>query len=342
LGTLRNVVAFHLGNARADRLPPPDGPPAGPSLLDRWILSRLEGTRAIVEAALDAGDPRPAGSALREFVDDLSTWYVRRSRTRFWAEGGSPDRRAAHDTLAYALLGLARVLAPLLPFTAEWIHQEVGEHAFARGSDSVHLTAWPGHCGDRDAALEAGMAELRSLVEIGRELRQRAGVKSRIPLAELVVAGPPSPALLALGSEGVALLADELNVKEVRWTPTEDRLELPDARWVVRADARGPQVALPRHPTEALREEGLAREVARRLQQTRKDLGLKLTDRVTVTLAADGPLYRALAARREALARDLLAEPLELVEGSLPEAPDVRAWDVDGLKFSARVARSSA
>ncbi len=342
LGTLRHVVAFHLGNARADRLAPPAGPPERPTMLDRWVLSRLEATRGAVEAALESADPRPGALALRDLVDDLSTWYVRRSRPRFWAEASEPDRRVAHETLAYALLGVARVAAPLLPFTAEWIHQEVGERGFRSGAESVHQTPWPEALAPRDAALEAGMAELRGLVETGRELRQRAGVKSRIPLAEFVLFGTPSDAVTSLGPDGLALLADELNVKLVRWAPAEDRAQLSDAEWVVREDEGRARAALPRRPTERLREEGWVREVARRLQQTRKELGLRLTDRVEVELGADGALYRALAARRDALARDLLADALELVDGALPEAPDVRAWELDGVRVTARVVRASA
>ncbi len=339
LGTLRNVVGFHVGNARADRLPPPSSRPASPSLLDRWILSRLEGTRGRVTQALEGFDPRPASLAVRDLVDDLSTWYVRRSRPRFWSDELTPDRRAAHETLAYVLLGIARLLAPLVPFTAEWIYQEVGERGFASPSESVHVTAWPGPLADRDDGLEAGMAELRELVEVGRELRQRAGVKSRIPLLELVLFGEATAGLSALGDDGTRLLGEELNVKRIVWVPLTDRERYPDADWVVREDAGRPRAALPRRPTEALLEEGLAREVARRLQQTRKELGLRLTDRVSVTIGAEGVLRRALSARRATLAKDLLAESLEIVDGPLPPGPDVHSWDIEGVSFSAKVAR---
>ncbi|HTT14748.1 MAG TPA: isoleucine--tRNA ligase [Thermoplasmata archaeon] len=342
LGTLRHVVAFHLGNARADRLPPPAGPPRAPSLLDRWLLSRLEGTRAAVETALEAYDPRPAATALATLVDDLSTWYVRRSRPRFWSDEASDDRRAAHETLGYALGGVARLAAPLVPFTAEWIHQEVTELRFRSGDASVHLAGWPGPLAPRDERLEAGMQELRELVEVGRELRQRAGVKARIPLVELVLFGSASPGIAALGEDGMRLLAEELNVRRVVRAQVGDRTAYPDATWVVREEGGRPVVALPRRPTEELLEEGLTREVARRLQQRRKELGLQLTDRVVVTVGADGALYRALAARRGPLARELLAEPLEIVEGPLPPGDDIRAWDVDGISFSARVVRRAA
>jgi isoleucyl-tRNA synthetase len=340
LGTLANLVVFHRENAHADHLPAALHRPSVPSALDRWALSRLEGTRTAVTAALDSFDPRPAAIAVRELVDDLSTWYVRRSRPRFWGTTSAEDRRAAHDTLSYALLGLARLSAPLLPFTAEWVHQEVGEFQFAARDSSVHLQRWPTELGTRDVALESGMAELRALVEVGRELRQRAEVKARIPLAEFVLFGTPSPEFAALGAEGEQLLLDEMNVKSLRWVGGEDRAAFPEDAWVVRVERDRPVAALPRAPTPELRSEGLYREVARRLQQSRKDLGLRPTDHVDLTLAAAGELLAAVTERRAALARDLLADHIELVDGTLPAAEDVRPWDLDGLAFTARLVRA--
>ncbi len=342
LGALRNVVAFHLENAHADRLPPARAPPTGPSLLDRWLLSRLDGLRATVTASLDGFDPRPAATAVREFVDDLSTWYLRRSRPRFWAAADRPERRTAHATLSYALLELARLVAPLVPFTAEWMHQEVGETGWSEAGSSVHFAGWPADASRHDPGLEAGMRELRELVEVGRELRQRAGVKARIPLAELVLFGPATPDLARLGEEGTALLAEELNVKHVARAAGADAPNYPDTAWVLRWDGERPVAALARRPSPELLEEGLAREVARRLQQARKELKLHYLEPVRLTVAAPAPLARALRARKDGLASDLLAEPLEIVEGPLDPGPDVRSWELDGVAFSARIVRAGS
>jgi isoleucyl-tRNA synthetase len=339
LGTLSNVVAFHLGNARADRLAPVEERPSPTGVLDRWLLSRLESTRGEVERALETYEIGNGARALATFVDDLSTWYLRRSRPRFWVDHTSPDRRAAHATLSYALLGLARTMAPLLPYTAEWIYQEVGEHGYRERDRSVHRTDWPASLSVRDEKLERAMQELRDLVEVGREMRHRAGVKARIPLSELVLFGEPTAALASLGPEGVALLADELNVKSVRRRPATERDQFPDDQFVVREEGSVPVAALPRTPTPELAEEGLAREVARRLQQTRKEMGLRITDRVAVTVGATGAIYRALLPRARELASDLLADAFELREGSLPPDPEVRTWDLDGVTFSARMVR---
>ena len=339
LGTLGNVAAFHLGNARADALAPVESTPTPAGLLDRWLLSRLESTRRSVERSLDTYDMGAAARSVGTFVDDLSTWYLRRSRPRFWADAATADRQAAHATLSSTLLGLARTIAPLLPYTAEWLHQEVGELAYRERDASVHRTEWPRSLAPRDEALEHAMDELRTLVEVGRELRHRAGVRSRIPLSELVLFGEASAALASLGEEGVQLLTDELNVKALRRLPVSERASFSDSQWVVRDDGTTPVAALPREPTPELAEEGLAREVARRLQHTRKELGLKYTEKVAITVVATGAIYRALAARRTTLANDLLAEPFELTETPIPADDSVRAWEIDGLTFSARVVR---
>ncbi len=341
VGTLRNAVSFHLENARSDRLPPQRERPAPRDVLDRWLLSRLEATRGSIERSLESFDPRPAAAAVRSFVDDLSTWYLRRSRPRFWGDLGPDARQEAHATLSYTLIGLARAVAPLLPFVAEWIYQEVGEEGFARAEGSVHLAGWPGPLAARDPELEAAMARLRETVELGRALRQDAGVKSRIPLTELRLFGELARPLPALGADGDRLLAEELNVRRIVRPPAGAEPLAPD-RWAVHAEGGVPVAALPRTPTAELLEEGLARELARRLQQRRKELGLRYEERVRAVVSATGALYRAVAARRETLAREVLAEPFELTEAPLEPGPDVVRWSFEGVDCSARLTRLGA
>ena len=337
VGTLGHVVAFHRQNAEADRLPPQRERPSPGGVLDRWMLSRLEATREAVEAGLEGFDPRPAATAVRAFVDDLSTWYLRRSRPRFWGEDGAPARQEAHASLSYALAYLARVLAPLLPYVAEWTYQEVGERGY--GTDSVHLAGWPGPLAHRDLPLEEAMAELRATVELGRALRQQAGVKSRIPLAELRLFGPRADVARALGPEADRLLAAELNVRTVVRRPSADGEERDPEGWVTFREGDAVVAALPRRPTEALQEEGWYRELARRLQQRRKELRLRYSDRVRLVVSAQGPLLRAITARKDALAREMLADELELTEQALPPGPDVRSWEFEGVRCSASVRR---
>ncbi len=340
IGTLGHVVAFHLGNARIDGLAPAREPPRPSGLLDRWVLSRLEATREAVEASLESFDPRPAAAAVRRFVDDLSTWYLRRSRPRFWGEEGPVSRSEAHRTLSYTLLALARLVAPLLPYVAEWAYQEVGGGGYDAAERSVHFAGWPGPLAERDPALEAAMEELRSTVEVVRALRQEAGVKSRIPLGELRLFGPAAALARALGDDGDRILAEELNVRSVRREPAGPAEPLSADAWVVRTEGGGPTVALARRPTEEMLEEGWSRELARRLQQRRKELGLAFTDRVEIVVSASGPLGRAIAARRERLAHELLADRFDVSAEPIPPSDEVRRWEFEGVSCSATVRRA--
>jgi isoleucyl-tRNA synthetase len=340
LGTLGHAVAFHLANARADRLAPVRTRPRPSAALDRWLLSRLEATREAIERSLESFDPRPGATALRTFVDDLSTWYLRRSRPRFWGEEGPAARAQAHATLSYVLEGFSRAIAPLVPYVAEWTYQEVGERGWGSAEGSVHLGGWPGPLAERDVRLEEEMEALRASVEVGRSLRQKAGVKSRIPLAELRLFGSELTAGSALASEADRLLAEELNVRAVVRRPASEASGLPQEDWVVHESDGRVVAALPRRPTPELLEEGWFRELARRLQQRRKELRLRYDERVRVVVSASGPLYTALAARRERLAEATLADPLELTEGDLPAGAEVRSWEFEGVRCAATVERA--
>ena len=340
IGTLTNVVAFYLQNAAADGLPPSSERPTPTAALDRWILSRLEATRADVEGSLERFDPRPAAQAIRSFVDDLSTWYLRRSRPRFWAETSDPARLEAHATLGFTLVTLARILAPFLPFSAEWIAQQFAKRPFSEADASVHLASWPTELSTRDVSVEEGMAAVRAYVEVGRELRNRAGVKSRIPLPEFVVAGQAPLVMAALGDEFTELIAHELNVRSVRFDSEAASSRFPQSEWVTQ-EANGRVVAaLSRSPTPELLEEGLVREILRRLQQRRKELRLAFTDRVDLTIGAAPPLLHALEARRGTLERELLARSLRLEPGDLPTGEETQTWEVEGASFSARMTRA--
>ncbi|MCI4330309.1 MAG: isoleucine--tRNA ligase [Thermoplasmata archaeon] len=330
--TFLNVLEFHRQNALADRLPNPQVPPSPRALLDRWLLSRLDGTIEEVTASLEGFEPRRGAVSLRAFVDDLSTWYLRRSRPRFWSDADARDRRDAHDTLAFALDTTARLLAPLAPFTAEFTYQTLREHGFSVGSESVHGMPWPTPTGRRDPALEVGMAELRDLVEVGRELRQRAGVKSRIPLATLVLVGPGLP---ALGTDGDALLAEELNVRRIERLEQTPESGFSEGEWVVRSAGDQVRAALSRTPSAELRREGLRRETMRRLQQLRKELRLGYTDRVELTIFAEGELWAALEEGKDQLATELLADAAQLRDSGAPEDPEVHRWEIDGVPLAA-------
>jgi isoleucyl-tRNA synthetase len=208
---------------------------ADPSLglLDRWVLSRAAGTAEAAGRALADFDAREATLRIGAFIDDLSTWWLRRSRRRLSRADDARERDAAFGTLHLALSAMARAMAPILPFLAEEIHRAVVVPAQASAPESVHLTRWPTDelAPLREPRLEAAMADLRRAVELGRALRSGAGLRLRQPLARLWLALPPG-SLTGLDESAVAellaLLADELNVRAVE--RIDDGSELVDRR----------------------------------------------------------------------------------------------------------------
>ncbi|MGY1761309.1 isoleucine--tRNA ligase [Geodermatophilus sp. SYSU D00779] len=177
-------------------------------LLDRWALAQLAQVTEGVTAALEDFDTQGAGRLLAQFVDDLSNWYVRRSRRRFW--DGDP---AALATLHEVLDVLTRLMAPFTPFVTEEVWSRAVAPGLTDAVDSVHLASWPQVDEDaRDAALVEQVALVRRLVELGRSARTSARVRTRQPLARAVVA---APGWAELPRDLVAEVADELNVTEL-------------------------------------------------------------------------------------------------------------------------------
>jgi isoleucyl-tRNA synthetase len=177
-------------------------------LLDRWALAELASVTAGVTEALEDFDTQTAGRLIAGFVDDLSNWYVRRSRRRFW--DGDP---AALATLHEVLDGLTRLMAPFTPFVTERVWRGAVVPGAADAVDSVHLASWPTVDEDaRDDALVEQVALVRRLVELGRSARTSAKVRTRQPLARALVAAPGWEQLPA---ELVAEVAEELNVAEL-------------------------------------------------------------------------------------------------------------------------------
>jgi isoleucyl-tRNA synthetase len=224
------VYAFFVTYANASGFEPggEDDAPSGADrpVLDRWILSQLDGTVRVAREGLESYDATGAGRRIAAFVDDLSNWYVRRARRRFWDPGsdGGADTRAAFRTLHECLVTLARLLAPFTPFLAEelWRNLAAGRDG---APDSVHLTEYPAADGARiDPALDDAMASARAVVELGRRVRTETKVRVRQPLAEAAVHHPGDhAALLPL----LDLIRDELNVKEVVFAESEVRF----GRW---------------------------------------------------------------------------------------------------------------
>ena len=333
LATAYHAAEFYRENAPTGAPLPVPGRPA--SALDRWMVSRTNSTIARASAAMDTYDFQAAALAIQELVSDLSTWYVRRSRERFWSEEDTADRREGNAVLAGTLAAVARLLAPFAPFTAEALYQSVGGFDFADPARSVHGERWPTP-GPVDPPLETAMEGVRAYVEAGRELRQRVGVKSRIPLPTLVLRTPAEDPVRALGAGAEALLRGELNVVEVRWETPGATSAYPDADWVSASLPTG-VLFLTRAPTPELLREGLLREALRRLQSARKELRLAYTERIRLELWADPELASLLGGAVSRLERELLTNSPRIAPGSPPESLGVLRWSFEGHELAARI-----
>ena len=236
--TVRHVHAFFVTYADADGFDPssPAPPVDERPLLDRWVLSQLARTVRAARDGLDAYDATGAGRHIERFVDDLSNWYVRRSRRRFWNPGGeaTDDARSAFHTLYECLVTLSTLLAPFTPFIAETLWRSLAADRDGR-PESVHLADYPS--ADEaaiDDDLDAAMSAARSIVGLGRTVRTETKTRVRQPLAEAVVHLPGSFA----GLEPLLdVVADELNVRRVVFAESAD---------VVRALARQAELPGPR------------------------------------------------------------------------------------------------
>ncbi len=188
--------------------------------LDRWILLRLDRLTTEISTRLDGYDLTPAARAIEQFLDDLTNWYIRRSRSRFWAANEGEEgaaKASAYEALYEVLTTVSRLIAPFTPFVAEVLHGHLIGSQRDDAAESVHLETWPSPPSDRrDEPLEKGMAAVQRIVGLGHAARNLHALKTRQPLAAvtLVTADESMPALVEPYLE---ILRDELNVKEVRW-----------------------------------------------------------------------------------------------------------------------------
>ncbi|CAA9225989.1 MAG: Isoleucyl-tRNA synthetase [uncultured Acidimicrobiales bacterium] len=381
--TLWNVFSFFSTYADLDGWQPGDW--TTNHVMDRWVLSQLRATITQVTDSLEGLDALGAATAIATFVDDLSNWYVRRSRARFWGGPGQPSDGGAHAVLYRCLVVTSQLLAPLCPFLADEMHR------ILTGSASVHLTDWPKAVGPPDTGLSAEMEAARRIVGLGRAARTDAGVRTRQPLRRALLLHPGA----GLSDEVKEEVKAELNVRELEdvetlsdlmtWTVVPNfkvlgprlgtrvnevkaALAAADGSEVRRALERdgaveiagerlGPDdldvratrhedfalaqeggwaVALDLELDDDLRTEGVAREIARSVNDLRKLRDLALSDRIALTLEAGPRVAAAVAGHRRWISAQVLAT--ELVIGTA--GPDAAELDVDGeqLRVDLRVA----
>jgi isoleucyl-tRNA synthetase len=385
-----NAYSFFVTYARIDGwTPPAPGAPApAPStnLLDRWILSSLETLTRRVVQAMDVYDLQRAVKPFLHFIEELTNWYIRRSRRRFWKSTDDADKQQAYATLYQVLLRLCRIAAPFTPFISDAIYRNL------RTPDqpaSVHLCDFPvSDDHNRDQALEAQMQDVMTVVTLGRGLRTDHNLKVRQPLQGIHIACR-DPQRLARIRQLQDILADELNVREVGFGAHEADLVTLSAK----ADYRrlgprlGPRmkavaaaiqhlgnaqcesllagqsfsldvdgeafeiepgdVIVERHPKADLAvaadgdlvvalhvnlnpdlvRDGLARELLNKVQQMRKQADLVLTRRIRVAYQADDEIAEALDQFGEYVAGEVLAETIERVAAT---PPDAQGWDING------------
>jgi isoleucyl-tRNA synthetase len=223
--TLRNIYQFFTIYANIDGYDPAgiDSGPGNLSRLDKWIMSRLHRTIGEVREAMDRYDVLKSAEALDLFVDQLSNWYVRRSRERFWRSVKDPDKWAAYETLYTCLVELAKLLAPFTPFVTEEIYLNLVVGHLAGAKQSIHIERYP-EVDHRwlDADLEAEVALAIEIAGLGRSARKAANLRVRQPLSEvIVVSADKKDRQHALHQKDVIL--DELNIKDMQFA--EDQAE---------------------------------------------------------------------------------------------------------------------
>ena len=388
--TYWNSVAFHALYARTNGWTPTGEAPAVASrhVLDRWLTSATHDLVRGVTDALENFDTQRAGTLLAEFVDNLSNWYVRRSRRRFW-EGDASALWTLHETLHT----FTRLMAPMVPFISERVWQDLFVASDPASASSVHLASWP--VADEtliDEHLEKSMKLTRRLVELGRSARAEAKVKTRQPLSRALV---PSQAFTQLDADLLAEIKAELNVVTVesfrsagdlvdhsakgnfralgkrfgKQTPlvaqaiaeadasalaadlattgravvsydggtevTADEViisERPREGWSV-VNEQGETVALDLEITPELARAGLAREVVRFVQETRKTSGLEVSDRISLQWDASGDLASAIGEHGGLIADEVLAT-------SVVKATSGAGWVSDAdLGLSVRIGK---
>ena len=252
--------------------------------LDIWLVSRVHQVRNQITEGMEAYNIPAALSSVLEFIDDMSNWFVRRSRRRFWKSEDDQDKLEAYSTLYYVLIYLAKILAPFTPFLAEELYQKMTGAGVVNSEipESVHLLDWP-EAGVIDEMVLAQMAKTREIITAGLAERMKkteteAQIKVRQPLAKLVYAGEE------LDDFYEQIIMEEVNVKTIE---------------------HGGALALDKTLTPELLEEGKIRELIRFVQAARKKAGLNVDDRIRLMASMEVP-----ETYREMLMNEVLAEEL--------------------------------
>lgn len=276
------------------------------NFLDKWIISELNLLIKNINQHMESYELNKAMRLVNPFVDNLSNWYIRRSRRRFWKSENDGDKNEAYQTLYTVLVELAKLIAPFTPFLAEEIYRNLtGE------KDSVHLQSYPQSKEDLiDKQLSEQMAIVRKAVELGLSARAKAKIKVRQPLNTLEISGGQ----LLEGQEQLQdLIKDEVNVKDISLVE-----KISDGDWE-KMEGNGLAVALDKNISEELHLEGISREIVRYIQEARKKAGLQISDHIRLGIVSDDELVKkALDIHKEYIIKETLAN--EMIDTELENA----------------------
>ena len=280
------------------------------NILDKWILARLNQLIEVATEGMDNYDLPKATRPITEFIDDLSTWYIRRSRDRFKFDDAE-DKQAALEITGYVLLELSKIMAPFMPFMAEQLWQKVSGHDFKDKNRSVHLEEWPGKLRIKNEELKIveEMEMVRKIVELGLAKRDEVGIKVRQPLNQLRIKN------YELKNEYENLVKEELNVKDI----------------ICKKGKGEVRVELDTKLTPKLKQEGLKRELVRFINNMRKDANLTIKDRVNIYWQSQSKEIKDVFNNfQKDILKDTLADDiLEGIDSGIEEKKEVKANGTD-------------
>jgi isoleucyl-tRNA synthetase len=324
---LWNSYSFFVQYAEIDNWEPKTDLTPSKNLLDRWILSELQFLVKSVDESLAKYDVYAPTKNIEKFIDNLSNWYIRRNRKRFWKNENDGDKNDAYQTLYAVLVTLSKLMAPFTPFLAEEMYRNL------TGEESVHLAQWP--VADEtlvDEKLNEEMTRVRDLVTVGLKLRADAKVKVRQPLSELLVTGNQ------LLGELADILREELNVKNIVFVEAVQENENLKIGTVSEKN-----IGLNILVTEDLKLEGEAREIIRAIQEGRKKAGFEVADRITLGYQGmervfNGDEEKGVKGFAEEISKEILAT--EVKNGKLEDAEYEGALDLGGEAFVFQLKRT--
>jgi isoleucyl-tRNA synthetase len=328
LMTLWNVYSFFVMYANIDDIDPSKLNIIPKADLDVWILSQLNKLINEVDSSLENYDPTSAGRKIEAFVDDLSNWYIRRSRRRFWKSQNDDDKISAYYSLYKCLVTLSKLLAPLAPFVAEEIYRNLVLSVDSEAPESVHLNDFPvAYMSFVDDKLIDATKVVINVCSLGRAARAKAGIKVRQPLAKVIIKTTSK-----FEENGIQLLSDqvldELNVKAIEFT---DDTEKYNNENYSATDEGGIWVAVSKILTPELKAEGSAREIVRRLQVMRRNAGLEIEDHIVIYYQGDDSIAQIFDKFEDYIKQETLAENIKNIappDGAFKEKQKLISFEI--------------